>query len=305
MRRTLFTAFLLTHAILAAGGTLAPTGAFAQTTVATVNGDPITSREVEQRSRIERLMFRRALSRGQVIDTLIDDRVKLAEGRRMGMRVNAEFLDEMIGRMASGNRQSRTEFETALGRAGIDMDVLRDKVRADAVWAEALKQRARSGGTTNAEIDAELQRRVAKGDAKVTDYVLRQVIFVVSPGSGGAGQKQREANAARGRFTDCETGVEYIRTLRDAAVKERISRSSLDLEGRLGDMIAKTPVGRLTPPYPSEQGIEMIAVCEKHERQDVGALRSRIEEEFNRKRIENSAEGYLKDLKSKAEIVRR
>jgi peptidyl-prolyl cis-trans isomerase SurA len=305
MYRPLFAPLLLAAALGIGAAALPVAPAVAQTTVASVNGDPITGREVEQRARVERLIFRRNLSRGQVIETLIEDRVKIAEGRRLGMRVNAEFLDDLIGRYASGNRQTKSEFEAALGRAGIDIDSLKERLRAETVWSEVLKQRSRSGGATNAEIDAELERRVAKGDAKVTDYVLRQVIFVVAPGTGGAGQKQREAAAARGRFSDCESGVDYLRTLRDVAVKERVSRTSTDLSERMADMIAKTPVGRLTPSYPSEQGIEMLAVCEKFERQDTGALRSRIEEELNRKRVEGRADGYLKELKGKAEIVRR
>lgn len=305
MRRTLFAPLLLVAALGLCAGIGGVSPVLAQGTVASVNGDPISSRDVEQRTRIERLMFRRNISRGQAIEALIEDRVKVAEGRRVGMRVNAEFLDDLIGRYASGNRQSRSEFDTALNRAGIDPEALKEKLRAETVWSEVLKQRARTGGATNAEIDAELERRLAKGDAKVTDYVLRQVIFVVAPGTGGAGQKQREAAAARSRFNDCETGVDYLRTLRDVAIKERVSRSSADLSGRMAELINKTPLGKLTQPYPSEQGIEMLAVCEKFERQDTGALRSRIEEELNRKRIEGSADGYLKELKAKAEIVRR
>jgi peptidyl-prolyl cis-trans isomerase SurA len=283
---------------------LAPRAA-AQTTVATVNGEPISSRELDQRIRLERLMFRRSLSRGQAIDALIDDRLKVAEGRRLGMRVTQEFMDELIGRYAAGNRQTRGEFEAALGRAGLETDALREKLRADTVWSEILKNRARASGASNAEIDAELERRRARGEGKVIDYVVRQVIFVVAGATGGAAQRQREANAARARFTDCETGIDYLRTLPGVAVRERIARTSTDLSERVADLLSKTPTGRLTAPFASEQGIEMLAVCERNERMDTGALRTRIEEELARKRVEGGADAYLRELRSRAEIVRR
>jgi peptidyl-prolyl cis-trans isomerase SurA len=277
----------------------------AQTTVATVNGEPITSRELDQRLRIERLMFRRQLSREQAISQLIDDRIKIAEGRRMGMRVTSEFLDEQVGRFAQGNRQSRSEFEANLGRAGIEVEGLKDRIRSETVWSEILRSRARSAGTSNAEIDAELERRRARGDGKVVDYVIRQVIFVVAPGAGGAGQRQREAAAARARFNDCETGVDYLRTLPGVAVKERLGRTSTDLPEGTAALLARTPVGKLTPPSASEQGIEMLAVCERSERMDTGALRTRIEEELSRKRVEGTADTFLRELRGRAEIVRR
>jgi peptidyl-prolyl cis-trans isomerase SurA len=276
----------------------------AQGTVATVNGEPISSADVDQRMRIDRLMFRQNLSRAQTIDTLINDKIKIAEGRRLGMRVTNEFLDDSLGRMASGNRMTRAEFQTNLSRAGVNIESLRDRLRAEAVWSEILRSRSRAGGASNAEIDAELQRRLARGEAKVTDYVLRQVIFVVTP-DNGVGAQERQAAAARQRFTDCETGVDYLRTLRDVAVRERVSRSSAEVSEQLAQLLARTQTGRLTPTFRSDQGVEMLAVCERFERQDTGALRSRVEEELSRRRAEGSGEAFLRELRSRAEIVRR
>jgi peptidyl-prolyl cis-trans isomerase SurA len=132
---------------------------------------------------------------------------------------------------------------------------------------------------------------------------VRQVIFVVAPGSN-PGQREREANAARGRFTDCESGVEYMRSLRDVAVKERVGRSSTELPKPTAELLQKTPVGRLTAPFRSEQGVEMLAVCEKTDRQDAAQLRNQIEQEMQQKRTEGSAASYLNELKAKVDIRR-
>jgi peptidyl-prolyl cis-trans isomerase SurA len=280
-----------------------PSPAFAQASVASVNGEPITARQVEQRMKISSALFRKPLSREAAIQEMIDDRVKITEGKRLGMRVTPAALEELMQRFASNNRQSPAQFEQNLIRAGIDPDAVRDKLTGEVIWSELLRIRSRNNNISNAELNAELDRRVAKGEAKVTDYVVRQVVFVV-PAGVNPGQREREANAARGRFTDCETGVEYMRTLRDVAIKERIGRTSADLSKGTADLLAKTPLGRLTAPFRTEQGIEMLAVCEKNDREDKLILRNKIEQEMLAKSTTTTSAQYLNDLKNKVQISR-
>ena len=95
-----------------------------------------------------------------------------------------------------------------------------------------------------------------------------------------------------------------MRSLRDVAVKERIGRTSTELSKPMVDLLNKTPVGRLTPPFRSEQGIEMLAVCERTERTDNIQLRNQIEQEILAKRTQGTAEQFLKELRAKVEIRR-
>ncbi len=271
--------------------------------VATVNGEPITARDIEQRMRVMSMLFRQPLSRQAAIEQLIDDKVRGAEARRIGMKVTEAHQREMMNRLAASVRQEPTQFEQNLAKAGIEPDAVRQKISADAIWNELLRVRARSSNISNAELNAEVERRAARGEAKVTDYVVRQIVFVVPPGVS-VGQRMAQANAARGRFTDCESGVEYMRTLPDVAVRERIGRTSVDLPKQTNDLLAKTPLGRLTPPYTSAQGVEMLAVCEKNDRQDIGQLRQQVEQELQQKRSQGSAAAYMNELRAKVDIRR-
>jgi peptidyl-prolyl cis-trans isomerase SurA len=277
--------------------------AFAQSAVATVNGEPITERDIQQRTRINSMIFRSNAARPAILQELIDDKVKMAEARRIGMRPTQAFLDDSISRLATSNRQTANQFEQNLVKAGIDPEALKAKLGTEAIWGELLRQRARSNSVSNAELDAEMERRVAKGEAKLTDFVIRQVVFVVPPGTN-PGARESAANAARGRFNDCETGVEYLRTLPDVAVRERVGRTSTDLPEQTVALLNRTGVGKMTPPFRSAQGIEMIAVCEKTEREDRLQLRNRIEQELIGKRTQGSAAQYLNDLRAKVEIRR-
>ena len=57
--------------------------------------------------------------------------------------------------------------------------------------------------------------------------------------------------------------------LPDVAVRETITRQSADLGQQQRDVLNNTPVGRLTPPEVTPQGVEVFAVCQ----QDAGGRR--------------------------------
>jgi peptidyl-prolyl cis-trans isomerase SurA len=275
----------------------------AQGGVVTVNGEPVTNRDIEQRMRVMGTLFRQPLSRNAALEQLIDDKVKAAEARRLGMRVTDSHQNEMMTRLAGSMRQQPTQFEQNLSKAGIEPEAVRAKISADAIWGELVRQRGRNNVISNAELNDETEKRAAKGEAKVVDYVVRQIVFVVPPGSS-PGQRERDAGSARARVQDCEAGVDFLRTLRDVAVKERIGRTSTDLSKQTNDLVAKTPVGRLTAPYRSDQGVEMLLICEKNERQDIGRLRQQVEQEIQQKRAQGNVDGYLKELRAKVDIRR-
>jgi hypothetical protein len=57
----------------------------AQTVAVMVNGEPITNYDIEQRSKLTFLTTHKPASRQQVIDELIDEKVKIKEGKKFGV----------------------------------------------------------------------------------------------------------------------------------------------------------------------------------------------------------------------------
>lgn len=288
--RTLFSALSITTGIL-----IAMPSAHAQSIAAFVNGEPITSYDIEQRSRINRLA-RQSMGRSAVLNELIDDKVKLAEARRIGYRLSDENVDEQISRIAKSNRQSLLEFNQTLGKAGIDMNAYRQKLKANYAWELAVERRNKG----NEPQDSIFTDRGGSG-GRIIDYTLYSVIFVV-PRGASAGSRVAEANGARARFNNCTTGLEALRNMRDVAVKLPVRRTSDTLSPQLNKILAATPVNRMTQPFPSDQGIEALAVCEKTER--AGLARAGSNADSDKKKTAD-ATSYLKSLRSKAVIQYR
>lgn len=277
----------------------APAPVLAQEVAAFVNGVPVTNYDVEQRMRINRATGGRGADRGTALRDLIDDQVKINEARRIGYRLTETNVDEQISRIAASNRQSLYEFNQNLAKSGIDMNAYRKKLLADYSWELAVEHSRKGKLGSEPKPDPIFSNKTGEG-VKVTEYALTSVVFIIPPGTTPA-QRIKDANAARGRFSGCATGLEEMRTMRDVAIRPPVRRMSNGLNKQLADLLAKTPVDKMTGPMASDQGIEMIAVCEKNERIDRTA-KSPTETAEAGKKNAAFADDYLKTLRARTVI---
>lgn len=280
---------------------LAATPTLAQNALATVNGSPVTNFDVQQRIRIVQLIEGRRMDSRTALQDLIDDRVKLMQARRSGYSVTEAGVEAEYSRVAKSGGRDIATFDAALRQAGVEPSKLRDKIRADLAWQVLLRDQARKGSQVSGE---ELERAIdeeIKKQKPITDYYLRNVVFVV-PRGVSPGARESAANAARARFSGCETGFDELRQLPEVALRPAQLRSSDQLSDALVKVIERTPVGKLTPPFRTEQGIEMVAVCEKNPRPVSQTLRNEVAEKLGDKRITDRAKSYIVELRKTMDI---
>src|ERR1700709_241494 len=98
-----------------------------------VNGEPITAYDIEQRSKLNTLSHK-AATRQQVIDELVDEKVKVKEGKRFGVDPNASDIDAAFAQMSSRMRTTPDLLTKSLETKGIRADTLKSRIRADMVW---------------------------------------------------------------------------------------------------------------------------------------------------------------------------
>ncbi len=225
----------------------------AQNAIATVNGVPITNFDVAQRIRIVQLIEGRRMDQRTATQELIDDKVKLLEARRVGYRVTEDGVEVEYTRLAkSGGRDIKT-FDAALRQAGVEPANLRDKIRADLAWQVLLRDQARKGSQVSSE---ELEKAIdeeMKKQKPVVDYYLRNVVFVV-PRGVSPGARESAANAARARFSGCETGFDELRNLPEVAIRPAQLRSSDQLGEALVKLLDPHARGQALPAVPYRAG---------------------------------------------------
>jgi peptidyl-prolyl cis-trans isomerase SurA len=275
--------------------------AFAQNVLASVDGVAVTSAEVSQRSAIVKGITRKVLPQKQIINELIEERIKLKEAERIGVLASDEEVQQTYAGFAASNKMKLPQMEQALRSMGASPETLMSKFKADLSWGRVVRAKAASQPQNEGAPEA-------KGSAQATEYLLQTVVFIVPKGSseGQAGQRRREAEALRGRFQGCAKGIPMATALKDVAVRPAAVRSSVSLPEVTLEALEKTAEGRLTPPDRSELGFEMIAVCEKRAVADDGVFASRssrgrstIKPEI----LEAVSKSYLTELRGKAQIV--
>jgi peptidyl-prolyl cis-trans isomerase SurA len=159
----------------------------------------------------------------------------------------------------------------------------------------------------DADVVAALLARGETPSAKAVQYTMRQFVFVVPRGSSDAfrANRVREAEALRSKFNDCERDTALAREYSEVVIMDPVVRISSDLPPRLQQLLEKTPDGKMTPPEPTTNGIEVVAVCGRKDTvADLGSRRE-IREELLARRVDVQEKAIIEDLRRKAIIEYR
>ena len=266
---------------------------------ALVNNEPITAVDISQRTRLHEVFNRKRPSRQEILDELINEKIKLATARKMNVDVSEAKIDSRISDMAGSRGVSG--FMAAIEKEGIEGTRFRSRIRAEIAWREVLQQS--SPGTFQVR-DADLVAILsAHGETPVTrgmQYTLQPIIFVVSrraPQSAKAA-RLKEAEAFRSRVQGCEEAAAQARTIRETVVKPQIKKFSLDLGAQYRKLLDSTPDGKMTPAEITNAGMEVVMVCSRKEvMADISSRREFRQELLNR-RISEYEKEYLAKLRT-------
>lgn len=290
--------------IMLAASLFAPSPALAQV-ACFVNGAPITNFDIEQRSKFTQLSAHKVPTRKEVLDALIEEKVKTQEAGRYSMAAQKPEIDRGVANMAARAGLSPDQFTQLLAGKGITIDTIRSRMTADLSWNQLV--RARFPATLEIpekEIRDELEKKGGEGDPVAYDYRLREILFIVPKGSPQTvfDARTREAEALRGRFESCEEGVTIARSLRDVAVRDPIRKTSSDLPENLRNLLNSTPVGKLTKPEKSSQGVSVFALCEKRENTTDTLQKRNARSEIFGSRFDAVSKRYLNEVRRSAII---
>jgi peptidyl-prolyl cis-trans isomerase SurA len=290
-------AFALTLAVAALPGP-----ALAQQVAVIVNGSPITTYDIEQRTKFSTLSTHKAPSRQEVIEELIDEKLKVQIGERYKLEISDADVENAYSSMSKRMHLTAEQLTGALAHAGIDAATLKARIRADISWQQIVRGKFQS----SLQVRDKDVRDKLKDDKKEVgyEYTLRPVLFIVQPGSSEQvlDGRKREAEALRVRFENCEAGLNFARALRDVAVRDQIVKSSADLAPALRKILDEVSVGKLTSPEVTPQGVQMFALCAKRENKVDSAATKEARDEMFAEQFQAKSKRYLEVLRKQAMI---
>src|SRR6185503_3667714 len=225
--------------------------------VVIANGSPITEYDIQQRMKLEASAAHKTSTRQQIIDDLIDDRLKISKAKVYGLEVTDAEVNGAFEGMATRQHVTVPQFSQVLERAGISPNTVKARIRAEMTWQQLVRGKYNASLQIGESDIANALKDKNEGDAPAVGYIytLYPVMVVVARGSGESviSAKRSEAESLRSRFVSCTEGLAMARGLRDVAVRDPITRNSADLNPQLRDLLGNIQVGRLTPPEVTAQ----------------------------------------------------
>jgi len=270
-----------------------------------VNGEPITSLDIEQRTKLNFLTTRKQMSRQEVLDELTNEKVKLKEAKRFGVDPSASDVDQAYTGMSQRMRLTPEQLTKSLESQGVRPETLKGRLKAEMVWGSLVRGRFKESlqvGEKDVAAAAEQSGEATQTEA--FEYKLQPIVLIVPRGSAQSAidLRRKEAESLRERVQTCEQANSYFKSMQNAAIREIVTKTSADIPGPLRELLDKTPVGRLTPPEITKQGVEMVALCDRKPTKIDTPKKREIREKMFAQKYEAKQKAYLGDLRKAAMI---
>ena len=271
--------------------------AFAQTVRVTVNGTPITDVQISQRVKLFALEGNSGGQKGAT-DQLITEAIQMAEAKRLGITVSNSQVDEAFLQIARNINVSQERLQQMLQQGGINMETLKDRLRVAIAW-NAVTEQAIVPNVQISDLALDQQAENQLQAYQNFDYLLTEVLFVGQGSSGRSGQ----ANNYRSKFSGCDTAVDLSLGYTDAAVIDVGRRHATQLPEAIAKELAGLNIGGITKPRVVENGVSMLAVCEKAQAEDLTFIKGDLRAEAGNNALEGQVASYLENLRKSAKVI--
>lgn len=281
---------------------------------ATVNNGVVTKLQVTQRARFLKLTGQKGNLQKQALEELIIEELQFQEGRRVELNIRDSFVENAFENIAKrvGANNAR-HFEQGLRQSGVNPNTLKQRLKAQILWAEFVRARTRIESQPKKKRDITsilFNRGSDKKNRKLDEYTLERYVFVVKRTASQAvvNQRIREAEAFRSQHSSCAGASSQAKQL-NGVVVTKIGRFTEDtLPAQLRDEVLDASVGTFTKPKRGELGIGVLAVCEKREIVDNSAAQNTFEAgqgQLSTEELQKNSEVWLKELQERSTIRRR
>ena len=281
----------------------------AQAVAVMVNGEPITTFDIAQRSRLIQISTHKTPSRQQVIDELIDEKVKVKEAKKYGVNPSASDIDQAYANMGARMRMSPDQLTKSLASQGVRPDTIKARLRTDLVWGSLVRGRFKDSLLVNDRDVNQALKNSGEDQSKTEgfEYRMRPEVLIVPRGAAPSviEARRKEADSLRERVQSCEEVAALFKSMPNATIRDTVIKSSADLPPPLRDLLDKTPIGHLTPPETTRQGVEMVAVCGKKVTSVDTPKKKEIREKMYAAKYEKKSKAYLEDIRKSAMIEYR
>lgn len=254
---------------------LTPT-AMAQTAhgiAATVNEDVITTYDLRQRV-LFNLMAAGAqpdeatLQRMQMqaLRSLVDERIQMQEAKKFDLKVADAEVERSVARLAQSNNMSVAEISAQMAKVGINLNTLRDQVRAEVSWQRIINGRYGNRiRISDTQIDETINRISANVDKP--SYLLSEIFIEATPDIGGM---DGAMEGGRAMVEQIQKGAPFTALARQFSSSATAAKGGDmgwiregELRSEIDSAIQQMEKGNISTPIQVPGGVYVIALRDK------------------------------------------
>jgi peptidyl-prolyl cis-trans isomerase SurA len=282
----------------------------AQTVAVMVNGEPITDLDIEQRMKLDFISTHKQPTRQEVVDELINEHVKIKEAKKFGVDPSSSDIDDAYNSMSQRMRITPDQLSASLEKQGVRPETLKAKIKSDLVWGSLVRGRYKEKLQVGEKDVNDAVKAEGGDDAQQADafeYRMQPVVLIVPKGSPQSTieLRQKDAETLRGRIETCDQANQYFKSMPNAAIRDTVTRTSADIPATLRKILDDTPIGHLTPPEVTKQGVEMVALCGRKPTTIDTPKRKEMRDKMYQKKYEATSNAYLAEIRKAAMVEYR
>ncbi|MEM1410430.1 MAG: peptidylprolyl isomerase, partial [Pseudomonadota bacterium] len=222
--------------------------------IATVNDKPISTFDVQQRMRLMMATSgsqippeAEAQYQRQALRNLIEEELKRQEAARFDVSISDEQVVQELSRIAGGDVDGLAR---QLAQAGIAIETLREKIRAETAWDTLVRGRYRSRvSITEGEIDDMLDEMRAEKQAE--QYLLSEICLPISDPA----QRQQVYGIGMQMLQQMQQGVPFQALAQRFSVCPSAARGGdlgwmrmPELDNEVGTIVSQLSEGNVSTP---------------------------------------------------------
>lgn len=316
MRKAVLFLLGLSVAALSAANPVAAQLPRTETIAAVVNEDAVSESDVA--ARLDLIIASsgmpdnadiREKMRPQIINILIEEKLKLQEAERLEMEITPEDIAEGFASLAAQNNMSPEQFRAVLTRAGVSIDTLEDQIRSQIAWSRVIQTTLRPQvAIADNEVDALLSR--LKANEGKTEYLVSEIFLPVEK-PGDEADVRRLAERLTAQLTERQVPFQRLAgQFSQAAGASKGGDMGWVQEGQLQEpldkALARMSEGDLSAPVRSLAGFHILYLRNKRiiSAQNLPSP-DQVMNTLGMERLDRLQRRYLMDLKTQAFIERR
>jgi peptidyl-prolyl cis-trans isomerase SurA len=241
----------------------------------------------------------------QALEELIDERLKLQEGKRLTLNVSDEEADKIFKGIAERNKMTEQQFIEHLKGQGIDARTMKGRLRAQSVWRDVIRRKyGPQISVTARDVDKYVEASGAAAGDDQTELQLQKITLSI-PGKIDQkimAKRLEEAETLRRKFRGCKSMKGLAGAVANTTFEDMGYTKVAGVAEPTRSLLLSAKDGEMVPGNLAQSGVELYAVCGRRTVKADEQKRQQVQEELTQKEFDVLARRHLRDLRQDAMI---